>query len=76
MMSFKMKLTQVCLVVCLLVSLVGFAVAADMSLESSYGRESYMGAWVLQDGNHTEGWSQIIAGGCQMPDAGMCNSGG
>lgn len=75
MMSFKMKLAQVCFVVCLVVSLAGFAFAADMNLESSHGRESHMGAWVLEDGNHTEGWSQIIAAGCQNPDSGICNSG-
>ena len=75
MMSFKMKLTQVCLVVCLLVSLFGFAVATDMNPESSRWGESRVGAWVWEDGHSTDIWSQAIAAGCQGPDAQTCTSG-
>ena len=75
MMTFKAKLVQVCFVMCLLVSLVGFAFAADMNLDASHLSESHVGAWVLEDGNNSDIWSQAIAGGCQTPDTGLCGGG-
>lgn len=72
MMTLRMKLVHICLLFCLLFSLVSFAFVGAMNDGTTSAGVNRIGAWALEENSHSDIWGQAIAGGCQIGGSAGC----
>ncbi|MBP8001400.1 MAG: hypothetical protein KA314_17670 [Chloroflexi bacterium] len=70
MKSVKLQIVRVSLLLALLFSLATFALVE--AVDTHYGADNRLGAWVMDGDQGDVDWAQAIAGGCQIA-GGTCS---